>query len=581
MVVFSVVALLASVFPLHSQESSGKPEISEADFMNAFKNGDLIKGKKIDAEFIASALEWAEKNPTQLAPFFSLHIEACEVNNDLALADRNINIPVAIHETTFLGSLHCAKARFQEPINLAGCRFHEPVVFDAAVFADLIDFSNVTFQSLAYFNDATFEREVFFPGTAFNNSAGFDGTRFKGTAKFESSVFSKDANFRKAVFDGYLRFQNVTIGGSISFREATLTNHVTFADTTFQKDVFFDDIEGMPNGMMEFFGVIFKGRTYFDDSKIRSIRFSPRFSSDVIREAATGVANASYIEELFSRRFYSPTVFEKIAVFRNLEVSEADFSEAEFQDYVDYIGARFRERVEFFDTTFKSEVNFREATFPSIRIRTSDNNRQIVDGLLLDRVHFRDQVSISWNQLVQPQGWWQFWRESPVKVYTVEPSTWYALEEVFRKSDNLKGRNEAKYQERLLSGTSGGPDKENSFINGFSWLFWGYGYRPWRTVIFSIACFALFTGIYWKLMLPPVYANVRKLKRERFKDAVAFSLRTSWELGHGLGYAQTWPLKSLLIADSIISKIMLFCLLDVIANVSPLLNALIGKILPV
>jgi hypothetical protein len=43
----------------------------------------------------------------------------------------------------------------------------------------------------------------------------------------------------------------------------------------------------------------------------------------------------------FARRFYSPTVFEKLAVFRRLEAERVDFTEAEFQNQADFIRARF------------------------------------------------------------------------------------------------------------------------------------------------------------------------------------------------------------------------------------------------
>lgn len=66
----------------------------------------------------------------------------------------------------------------------------------------------------------------------------------------------------------------------------------------------------------------------------------------------------------FARRFYSPTVFEKLAVFRRLEAERVDFTEAEFQDQADFIRARFSNLARFLDADIQRRNQFFRCSVP-------------------------------------------------------------------------------------------------------------------------------------------------------------------------------------------------------------------------
>ena len=95
-----------------------------------------------------------------------------------------------------------------------------------------------------------------------------------------------------------------------------------------------------------------------------------------------------------------------------------------------------------------------------------------------------------------------------------------------------------------------------------------------RLFAWIILLFAVFTAIY--------FTQTKSLNNlvQRLKFALAFSWRTSLTLGYGYQQSRTTLFKTLTLVHSIAFKIMLLCLLKAVANVSPLLNDLIGKLLP-
>jgi hypothetical protein len=179
---------------------------------------------------------------------------------------------------------------------------------------------------------------------------------------------------------------------------------------------------------------------------------------------------------------------------------------------------------------------------------------------------------LNWNQLVEDRPWLQTQKEARLNVVSSNPTTWYSLEEVFRRSNNLRGQNEALYQRRLLSRKLRETVVENSFSNYLSWLFWRYGVRPLRLMSWMAIVFLLFTWLYWTQSPNKGFRRV--------KTAIEFSIRNSWKFNYGYERSRTPPFKVATLTHSFSSKILALLLLQVFANISPLLNSVLGKLLP-
>jgi hypothetical protein len=190
---------------------------------------------------------------------------------------------------------------------------------------------------------------------------------------------------------------------------------------------------------------------------------------------------------------------------------------------------------------------------------------------VLDGAHFKGRVFLNIAQLLEDKRWWTFGPAVP-KVMTSTSTTWYALEELFKASGNLKAQNEAYYQRRLLAYTDVTQTDESAVGNFWSWAFWGYGVRPARLLAWILLVFAIFTFIYWR-ELPPAVTS-------RFARAAMFSLNNSWKWKYGFDNAQTPLFKAITLTQSIATKVLLICLLQALSNVSPVLNSIAGKFIP-
>ena len=294
----------------------------------------------------------------------------------------------------------------------------------------------------------------------------------------------------------------------------------------------------------------FHGRAYFDESFLHSVSLSNHFGTE---------------------RNRNPTIFERRLIARNLVCKVCDFTEVEFRDYVDFSNAWFTEKVVFSGASFDGEVDFYGARFPPL---TGVDNK-LSGGISFDKVRFDRTVHLDYSQLRETSPWWRVWANPKTKVSNHDTTTWGSLEHTFKNSGSTNSQNEAFFNKRSLAPYSDGPDRENRATNFFSKYFWGYGVRPWRLFFWIVILFGVFTAIYFSQTKP--LGSIM----ERLRFALNFAWRTSLTLGYGYQQSRTTVFKTLTLIHSVVFKIMLLCLLKAVANVSPLLNDLIGKLLPV
>ena len=610
-----IVSILMGLSSLEAADTLSSPmqPISKQEFLSLFRNGKPIVNRAISARILIDALRWmqeagtrSERLPRELriehsliqgyvdfsrlfeTPLEKLPLDLrqlCEENYIRSV--RMIPIPIYILSTKFQDKTDFSKTVFQDRVDFDDATFQDEVNFDDVIFQGYVGFDHTTFQSKGWASfNAFFQDTTSFRNTSFQGDTSFMA-KFKKDVEFSDSNFLGKVFFMGAAFQDLASFSNIAFHGWVSFSLAKFKRNASFSDCIFHKDVYFNDVnfkESLSNfmikkGRLDFICVNFEGRAYFENTKIYKLRFSPQKWS--VEAEGQGVV---------LRIPGSPATFEKRAVFKKLQCFHANFSEAEFRDYVDFSGARFINSANFGNTTFEGEVNFFRTEFPLLSLLTSksykasQNNTDIWDilgeagqndvGLILDDVRFQKTFNLNWEQI---KG----------KINTERTETWRVLEEAFKNSGNLKGQNEAMYQRRLLEAKE---SRERSgiclmwkkFANAFFCWFWGYGVRPLRLLGWVVILYLVMTSIYWTQTKPLSEYRSRRLGQwERLKFAFGFSIHTSWRFGYGYMHSRTLLFKFLTLFHAIIFKIMLVLLVISFSNISPLLREIFGKLLPV
>lgn len=546
-----------------------RPALSGSELQQAVRslrggNDVVVRHRAIGAEALAQLIQAAPPNP---GSFDSLEVSDSLILGGLQLADTTVNISLKLHENVFTETAIFQRVNFKENVNISGNTFRSVASFKDSTFLEAAEWSTNTFAAFATFEHATFAREVIFYLDHFEGVADFSFVRFEGPASFERVEFTRDVEFAGAGVARSFQLNDSTISGVAGFRDLRLGESAMFARTVFSKDAFFDSVRGGQDSKLLFYATTFNGRTYFDGSVIDQISFSSR-SEPGAAPGPLPSTPASAAALLLERRFYPPTSFQKVAVFRNVQCEHADFTEAEFQDQADFLGMRIGRWASFTGATFRDDVTFLGAVFPDPPAEGEQSRR----GLAFEGTHFKGRVSLNRRQLFRDRAWWQRVTGEDSKLVTTSATTWYALEEVFRASGNLYAQNEAYYQRRLLAYADREQVDESALSNYLSWAFWGYAVRPLRLIFWITVIFAVFTAVYW--------SQIASRGVQAIRDAIIFSAKTAWTFRYGYERARTPAFKAITLVQSIGTKVLALCLLHVLSNVSPFLNAVLGKLLP-
>jgi uncharacterized protein YjbI with pentapeptide repeats len=488
-------------------------------------------------------------------------------------------------QTTFSG-----KTRFPKGAIFSRSNFLGEVSFEGAVaFDDWFEASQAAFNKQARFDGVAFNRKASFSGTSFRDAASFahsrfnfgstqlpesgafedtqffgradfSDTKFAGGVGFERAIFQKDAAFFEAGFER-ARFKDTFFAGKALFSGSTLTDTAIFQHTTFTGEAYLDRINAHAEaraGDLVFTEAIMNGRLHFAGSRLHGISFAQDHDVRLLQPSF-------------------PAVFEKSVDLSALDCDAADFTGAVFRDYADFKGASFRRFASFEGVSFGGDVNFFETEFPPAPPAPLAVGGDRL-GLDLDGVRFEKRVDLDVDQLLDGGSWL---RPARPKLTTTDTATWATLEQAFKAAGDLHGRNEASYQRRLLAPSSDRVDREGRLANQISRIFWGYGLRPWRLAAWILVLQALFAAIYWTQTGSLAEGrDPREAQAYRVRFAIAFARRTALSWGYGYENARTPAFKAIALGHSIGTKLLLLVLLRAMANQSPWLNDLLGRILP-
>lgn len=242
--------------------------------------------------------------------------------------------------------------------------------------------------------------------------------------------------------------------------------------------------------------------------------------------------------------------FEKGINLENLKCEHVDLINLDFLDRTLFTGASIG-LLRMKDVVFRGLVDFENTKF----------------NANLSNVRFEKGVEANWARFQKPTSL-PFLKALSTKC---DSRTWRSLSAAFKERGNLVGQNGAYYQERRQSRRDD-PD-ENRFWNTFSLISWGYGVRPLRLAAWLLVVTIAFAVAY-SFALPSPPSSTRW---SHARALFAFSAHTAWSFDYGLKNAVTLKWKMVTLAQSLLSKAMLVCLAQALANVSPLLHDLFGK----
>jgi len=440
----------------------------------------LIENRSIAARLLLSLLrelqyEWAKDHRTPPR----LRLSHCTIQGDLHARDLVVPCDLQFRDCIFTGSTDWEGTTFKKSTSFSGSTFVSDAVFDKATFDASADFSEASFSTSCSFRSAVFNQKSYFSGlimdgdfdhTIFTAKADFNSALFEGTLDFTDANFKERAYFLAAKFRKMRSdpsFERTTFAGIVYFQGVSLqTCTLSFIRTRFQGDVFLTNLDG-PDSGIDFIDLTFQGRVFLDGLRLHQLKFSS------LNEPNSNEATA---------RLFSPTTFEKTAVFRGLKCDIGDFQEANFRGYADFSSARFERTANFNSVSFEADVNFYATRLPP--------------NLYLDDIRFEKAVYVRWSQLTEYPQWWQILQGTNVKVKTNKIRTWETLDQVFVRANDIDGHIEATFQKRLLAPNAAETfERENRLTNWLSLIWWGYGFRPWQLVGWLFVAYLLFACI--------------------------------------------------------------------------------------
>ncbi len=272
---------------------------------------------------------------------------------DLSQLMGQVQQPVKMTNSHFLGPVNFGGASFDEALDLRGSVFQENVSFARSRFLGDARFSSAQFNGQADFRASYFGGQASFLSARFLNDTSFGNAQFNGDAVFLDCHFEKDVDYDFAQFSrlgsfGDASFENVSFletqfGGHTTFLDARFQGNAAFAATRFASDVVFREASfrlgstfGLSSfgGLADFANVYFNDTAYFGGVKFTDLAYfvNARFDRDLNMEES----------RLYSMQLDNVTFGEG----SKINLNNADFTKfvvhwAVIKDRLEYNGAAY------------------------------------------------------------------------------------------------------------------------------------------------------------------------------------------------------------------------------------------------
>ncbi|MDQ3621071.1 MAG: pentapeptide repeat-containing protein [Verrucomicrobiota bacterium] len=589
---FALASTVSAKEVTEEQILANAKEVSDEEFLRTVRDGAVIQKRMITTHQLQSALDWAsdaKANGSWLGD--TLTLEECVFDQELKI-EGSIAVGIVAKKCVFNGRVNLF-ASWEAGFRCEACFFRHSVViakqpyfghgeiqprssilphiggvglgFKATVFYSTVHVDALIDGPLFIGEKSIFHKAVTFMGK-WRGQALIERCLFHGVTVLRPDVYVR-ASISESHFHYPILFVPTDTGRGIwellltTFEEEANFSGLTSGGSgklkvtrcTFKRDAIFSHLRG---GIVEFEGTEFQGRSYFRLVEVDEFYARPSIVTGTIGR---------------------PCIFGGRAVFHELRAKQADFQQAEFRGFADFSRARIGS-ARFTSATFEGDANF--------------NGIEIGERIMIGGARFQDRLTLSWRLLVNHERRWP-WQESVMKLEADKASTFENLKRAYERSGNTRGKNEAFYHERRLSR----PHGAERWLWWVDRCFWGFGVRPWRVAAWMVVLFAAFTAGYlsnvprhrmgefkYHLADGVLMASRRSASLpswHRLWVAAAFSARTAWHFGYGPEHSRGALWKTITTGQMLGFKVMAILLLKAMANTSPVLNDLAGKLIPI
>jgi uncharacterized protein YjbI with pentapeptide repeats len=490
---------------------------------------------------------------------------------------------VEITTTTLAGDFVAEASEFRSGLEIQRSDFKERLAFHHAKFANNFQCSAVRFEGKVDFGDVVFSRLAFFTGSRFMRQMDFRYTQFSMGGNFSGTTLGSGTSSGGP-------FYMADFGGTGNFRKARF-NVLQFRRTLFRNGADFSHVNGKSLALR---GVTISGRLALDGGAT---------VSDVELEGWGG-----------------SMVVDGDTVFRAAKLENLKMRRMAFKKTVDLQGLSIRSKVIIEEVSFEGDLRFNDGLLPG----TQDKNEAATEDKLSEAQATKDPAAkdpaakdpaaknpaakdqpvdekpeikvheitlgngfyIDRDQFLEPRPWWSFWRDDNPRFLGVDerrgpddPSlkelrrTWRDLKHAFELAKNIELQNYAEYRVRRLEedGTKG----VASIGPLASRLFWGYGVRPMRVLLWFAIMLSAFALVYWTQ-----FSDLGVTSLERARRSLVFSARTAWEFKYGYDNSATPTFQVITLAQSVLAKLTLALLAYALTQTNPLLSELTKTLLP-
>jgi uncharacterized protein YjbI with pentapeptide repeats len=416
--------------------------------------------------------------------------------NDSNFTDATFENAAEFTHAVFANDAAFDGADFRGEGEFLGVEFGGAAGFSNAHFRQDANFYGSHFSSSAFFHSADFHARADFLEAHFDREADFTEARYGGPTVYDSSVFGEQAAFSSASFGGAATFEQSQFVSGANFREAEFLLGAAFGGATFGSDVTFEWARF--SGVTEFSGVKFVGGANFwhaiyDGESVSFHR--TEFTGDALFPSVIFSSSAYFSSVQFrGASQFAGSQFGDYATFTNsVFTGTANFENAAFSHAANFENTLFQNDARFSNAIFGGDALFEQASFAMVNF----TDASFSGTLDLGEANF-SQLTVDTLEIQLPPS-------SRIKVLK-------GLERNFRVNDELELANEAYYR-RSVAMREGKSLPEQIIEFVLEDLLFGYGVRPWNTVIVSAIVILIFAVFYYPKGVV-VDAPVGRPKRE-------------------------------------------------------------------
>jgi len=381
------------------------------------------------------------------------------INNN---SRRMVNSSISIINSEIKGNMDFGNAFFQKSLAFEGSTFSGDYVnFRNSEFASDIDFSGAEFNCMADFS-----------GAKIKGSMAFVKTKWSEGAIFDKIMCKEDATFRNNVFQSTLSLKDAVMNGSVDFKDCQFNKEVSLSNSAFMDNVNF--LAASFSGLAEFKGTTFHKPAIFSRSRFDEIAdFS---EASFANDATFFYARFANTAKFANARFLGETDFRKCG-FGGF----ADFSSASFFGDARFEEVQFSKAARFKDSSFKENASFNEAYF--------DRDAYFEGARFASKLNL---TNATFGKLLLPWG-----AISGSIVY--DKATQLSLINNYKNLGWTQDYKNSYYdyrEKKRISEPFGLP----KLLDTISWIYWGYGTKPYNPLAYIFAFALIFACIYYGLV---------------------------------------------------------------------------------